>query len=139
LPDPKPSKKQDKVARDTSTEESMKNTSKVDYNILAHLKKIPSLLSVYNALMLSKELREAFIKALQTPETYEAHLAEVHLTQISNFEKLAQITFTKDDLMLGSFFHNRPLYVTGKFDQILVKRILIDPGAAVNLLPLYTL
>ena len=136
---PKPSKRQDKIAQDISIEGSMKNTSKVDYNILAHLKKIPALLSVYDALMLSKELREAFIKALHTSETYEAHLAEVHITQTSNFEKLEQITFTKDDLMLGSLFHNRPLYVTGKFDQILVKRILIDPGAAVNLLPLYTL
>lgn len=32
---------------------------RVDYNVLAHLRKIPALLSVYDALMLSEELSEA--------------------------------------------------------------------------------
>lgn len=41
----------------------------IDYNVIAHLKRISTLLSVYEVLMMSKELRDAFIKALSTPET----------------------------------------------------------------------
>ncbi|KAL0923667.1 hypothetical protein M5K25_007733 [Dendrobium thyrsiflorum] len=40
----------------------------VDYNVLAHLRKIPSLLSVYDALMMSLDLRETLVKALLEPE-----------------------------------------------------------------------
>lgn len=49
--------------------------NKADYKILAHLKKIPSLLSVYDALILSPELRQALIDALRDPEKYNAHLS----------------------------------------------------------------
>ena len=89
--------------------------------------------------MLSKELRNTLIQALQAPELYEAHMAEIHLTHASNFEKWAQITFNNDDLMMGTLTHNRPLYVACNIDQVFVKRILIDSGAVVNLLSLRTL
>jgi hypothetical protein len=36
----------------------------VDYNVFAHLKSIPALLSVYDALLLVPELRQALIEAL---------------------------------------------------------------------------
>jgi hypothetical protein len=39
-------------------------TSMVDYNVFAHLKSIPALLSVYDALLLVPELRQALIEAL---------------------------------------------------------------------------
>ncbi|KAL0928496.1 hypothetical protein M5K25_000380 [Dendrobium thyrsiflorum] len=44
---------------------------KVDYNVLAHLRKLPARLSIYDALVLSPEMREALIKALLDPEIYE--------------------------------------------------------------------
>lgn len=36
-------------------------------NILSHLRKIPARLSVYEALLMSKELRETLIQALKDP------------------------------------------------------------------------
>jgi len=42
--------------------------TKLDYNVLGHLKKIPALLSVFDALMMSKELRDVLSHALQNPE-----------------------------------------------------------------------
>ncbi|KAL0919348.1 hypothetical protein M5K25_011436 [Dendrobium thyrsiflorum] len=47
----------------------------VDYNVLAHLRKISSLLSVYDALMISPDLRETLAKALLEPESYQAFFA----------------------------------------------------------------
>ncbi|XP_051142237.1 uncharacterized protein LOC127259136 [Andrographis paniculata] len=54
-------------------------------------------------------------------------------------EECAAITFTDEDLMLGSKPHNRLLLVVGYIHEQRISRIFLDGGAAVNVLPLYTL
>ncbi|KAL0405771.1 UNVERIFIED_CONTAM: hypothetical protein Slati_3891000 [Sesamum latifolium] len=49
---------------------------------------------------------------------------------------MSTITFTNEDLLLGSKPHNRPLFVVGYVREQKVNRILIDGGSAVNILPL---
>ncbi|KAL0439219.1 UNVERIFIED_CONTAM: hypothetical protein Slati_2404900 [Sesamum latifolium] len=46
------------------------------------------------------------------------------------------ITFTYEDLLLGSKPHNRPLFISGYIREQKVNSILIDGGSAVNILPL---
>ena len=53
-----------------------------DYNIVGHLKKIPALLSVFDALMMSQELRDTLTHVLQNPEEYKAYFAEAHMTEV---------------------------------------------------------
>jgi len=52
---------------------------KIDYNVVTHLKRILALLSVYDALLLIPELRQALIKALEAPEVYEVTMAKHRL------------------------------------------------------------
>ncbi|KAK4380814.1 hypothetical protein Sango_3028500 [Sesamum angolense] len=47
---------------------------------------------------------------------------------------MSTITFTDEDLLLGSKSHNRPLFVAGYVREQKVNRILIDGGSAVNIL-----
>jgi hypothetical protein len=47
-----------------------------EYNVLAHLRKIPALLSIFDALMMSQDLREVLIQALQDPEKYKSYFIE---------------------------------------------------------------
>ncbi|KAL0352212.1 UNVERIFIED_CONTAM: hypothetical protein Scaly_1609900 [Sesamum calycinum] len=49
---------------------------------------------------------------------------------------MSTITFTDEDLLLGSKPHNRPLFVAGYVCEQKVNRILIDEGSSVNILPL---
>ncbi|KAL0420231.1 UNVERIFIED_CONTAM: hypothetical protein Slati_3046000 [Sesamum latifolium] len=49
---------------------------------------------------------------------------------------MSTITFTDEDLLLGSKPHNPPLFVAGYVREQKVNRILIDGGSAVNILPL---
>ncbi|KAL0444592.1 UNVERIFIED_CONTAM: hypothetical protein Slati_2181900 [Sesamum latifolium] len=49
---------------------------------------------------------------------------------------MSTITFTNEDLLLGSKPHNRPLFIVGYVREQKVNRILIDGGSAVNILPL---
>lgn len=58
----------------------------IDYNVIAHLKRIPALLSVYDALMLVPELWEALVKALLDPELYEVAMAKHRLFMNTLFE-----------------------------------------------------
>jgi len=49
------------------------------------------------------------------------------------------ITFSYDDLLLGSKPHNRPLFITSYIKEQRVKRILIDGGFAANIMPKSTI
>ncbi|KAI0493920.1 hypothetical protein KFK09_024047 [Dendrobium nobile] len=101
--------------------------SKVDYNVLAHLRKLPAKLSIYDALVLSKEMREALVKALLDPKICMAQSA---LTQSDEealyFKEVPGVTFSDEDLQLGTADHNHPLYISITIDNFKVSRLLID-------------
>lgn len=117
----------------------MEDPPKVDYNVLAHLRKLPAKLSIYDALMLSKEMRESLVRALLDPEVC---LAQLELTfsdsalYLGNFPK---ITFTDEDLLLGTAEHNRPLDISVNVGRFKLSRVLVDPGASVNIMNLRVL
>lgn len=55
------------------------NGQHVRYDILAHLKKIPALLSVYDALKMSAELRMSLVYALTNPEEFSNEVNQVEM------------------------------------------------------------
>lgn len=72
----------------------IKSIEGVTHNVLAHLKMIPSLLSIYDALWLSKELRQSQVYTLSNPEEF------VDLEEVSKTPKIEEcmITITFEDL-----------------------------------------
>ncbi|KAL0447773.1 UNVERIFIED_CONTAM: hypothetical protein Slati_1905200 [Sesamum latifolium] len=52
--------------------------------------------------------------------------------EISDEESMSAMTFTDEDLLLGSKPHNRPLFVTCYAREQKVNRILIDGGSAAS-------
>jgi hypothetical protein len=50
-----------------------------------------------------------------------------------------QITFAEDDKVLEYDDHNRPLYIEGNIASAHLRRVLIDPDSAVNILPVRSL
>lgn len=48
-----------------------RQSSQTGYNVLAHLKKIRALLSVYEALKISEEMRESLTEVLSNPNDYQ--------------------------------------------------------------------
>ncbi|XP_062076034.1 uncharacterized protein LOC133780178 [Humulus lupulus] len=124
--------------RDKSTGENEMTRAK--YDILAHLKRIPALLSVYDALQMSREHRNALVVALTSPEFYTEKIEPIKPTSLEMHTScMACITFDDKDRQLGAALHNRPLYVTGMVANVRVSRIMLDCGSAVNVLPLKTL
>ncbi|KAJ1700966.1 hypothetical protein LUZ63_000745 [Rhynchospora breviuscula] len=107
-----------------------------DYNVVAHLRKIPSLLSVFDALLVSKELREALIYALQNPSSFQAYFAQEVREEVAQVEQAPSITFTDEDLMTGTADHNRPLYTTGTIYGKKINKILVELGSSISIIPL---
>ncbi|MQM23717.1 hypothetical protein Taro_056784, partial [Colocasia esculenta] len=94
-----------------------------DDKILQQLQSLPVNITVWEAIAWSKDLRETLVKILQEPEIYEAHMTNF---QAQAYEALAaNITFTDEDLLLSSPYHNRPLYMKGKINNMQLNRILI--------------
>lgn len=124
IPDsPRPLQSQEK--------EGGKQPYKVDYNVLAHLRKLPASLSIYDALMMSPELRETLVKALLEPEVFLAYFKDLEEAQY--LKEIPGVTFSDEDLLLGTSDHNRPLYVSATVNGTKWNRILVDPGASVHI------
>ncbi|KAL0411047.1 UNVERIFIED_CONTAM: hypothetical protein Slati_3694400 [Sesamum latifolium] len=68
----------------------------------------------------------------------EDELLEMKYSSNAN-ECMSIITFTDEDLLLGSKPHNRPLFMAGYAREQNVNKILINGGSVVNTLPLRTL
>ncbi|XP_074301161.1 uncharacterized protein LOC141632514 [Silene latifolia] len=91
---------------------------------------------------LPKEKRQLIIQGLEKPELYAGKMKE----KIEPLEQStgcvscnAALSFSDEDLLLGSKPHNKPLYVSGYIRGQKVKRILIDGGSGVNLMPKATM
>jgi len=70
---------------------------------------------------------------LLEPEIYEVAMAKYRLT--SNPLFVNEITFEEEDKIVEDGDHNRPLYIEGNIGTAHLRRVLIDPGSAVNILP----
>ncbi|XP_028550597.1 uncharacterized protein LOC114579610 [Dendrobium catenatum] len=112
---------------------------KVDYNVLAHLRKLPVKLSIYDALILFKEMREALIKAMLDLDICMTQLAAAQPDEALCSRGVPEISFSDEDLCLGTADHNHPLYITVNIDNFRLSRILVDPGTSVNIMTLRTL
>ncbi|XP_066391890.1 uncharacterized protein [Miscanthus floridulus] len=64
-------------------------------------------------------------------------MAKHHL--INNPLFVNEITFDEEDEVIEDGDHNRPLYIEGNIGVAHLRRILIDPRSAVNILPLQSL
>lgn len=102
--------------------------------MLAHVKRIPTLLSVYDALQMSRELRKSLIEVLSNPEDYQDNMGLPDRVVC-----LATISFTDEEKYAEIDGHNRPIYISGIFANKLLSRVMVDNGSAVNIISLRTL
>jgi len=87
---------------------------------------------------LPDEMPEHVVIALQHPKLYANKVKDVG----GSIERPVQcascssaVTFTEDNLLWGSEFHNHPLFVTGYIRKQKVKRILsVDGRSAINIM-----
>ncbi|XP_073261997.1 uncharacterized protein [Populus alba] len=121
------------------TNEFLKLMKHSEYSIVEQLKKTPSRISLFSLILssephrkaLQKVLNEAYVPQDINQETME-HL--VGRIQASNY-----IYFTEDELCPDGTGHNMPLYITVRCKDILIGKVLVDNGSALNVLPRHML
>lgn len=87
---------------------------------MAHLKKIPSLLTIYDALRMSPELRASMIYALTHPDEFATNdeIAKA-FWQTATQEGLCMpmVTFKDTDRYSDDLNHNQPLFIMGSINN----------------------
>lgn len=114
----------------------------ISYHILAHLKKIPSLLIVYDVLHMSSKLRASMVYALTHPDefvTNEKIARASWQTAMGEGLYMPTVTFEDTDHYLDDPCHNRPLFITCTIDDQSVSRVMIDDYSTFNILSAKTL
>jgi len=92
-------------------------------------------------LQLTRRSQHAVV-ALQHPKLYADKVKDVGplMKDVAQYVTYnTTITFTDDDLLLGSKSHNRHLLVTSYIREQKVKQILLDGRSAVNIMPKSTI
>ncbi|KAJ8644136.1 hypothetical protein MRB53_005884 [Persea americana] len=132
------------------------------YDLIEHFKHIPVRLQILDLLRMSPQTRDSLISELQrlnldvkkhAPQVLQIEMdyrvtksktsskgekkeAGGPCTECLSVQKAASATiaFNKEDLLLGETKHNRPLYFTGYIKEMLIHRVQIDLGSALNLI-----
>ncbi|XP_070004225.1 uncharacterized protein [Nicotiana sylvestris] len=108
----------------------------IDGKRMNALRKTLAQISLLSLLIHSDEHRRALMKILN-----EAHVPDKisvnHLEKIANkiFE-VNIVTFSDDELPVEGTKHNRALYLTVKYEDSVVTRVLVDNGSSANICPL---
>ncbi|KAA0057579.1 uncharacterized protein E6C27_scaffold497G00510 [Cucumis melo var. makuwa] len=92
-------------------------------------------LSINDLLSLSRDVKDTIVEILKNDDVSTTVTSP---TKVCDFCCML-ISFSDEDLLLGSKLHNRPLYVSGYVREQKLNQILIDNGSVVNILPKSTM
>jgi len=121
---------------------SMENYSKETDKTVTTPEAMPICLNWGQIFSLPSETRQHLVIALQHPKVYVEKVkgaAEISDTPLQCASCNTTVTFTDNNLLLGSKHHNRPLFVACYVKEQKVDRILADGGSVVNIMPKSTM
>ncbi|XP_074315668.1 uncharacterized protein LOC141651875 [Silene latifolia] len=129
-------------ADDAVPSQQLQSYPQKENEVVKALNALPANMGWRQIFHLPKEKRQIILQGLDKPELYAGKMKDVgelaeQSTQCVSCN--AALTFSDEDLLLGSKPHNRPLYVSGYIRGQKVNRILIDGGSGVNLMPKATM
>ncbi|XP_074266177.1 uncharacterized protein LOC141588643 [Silene latifolia] len=129
-------------ADDAVPSQQLQSYPQKENEVVKALNALPANMGWRQIFHLPKEKRHIILQGLDKPELYAGKIKDVgelaeQSTQCVSCN--AALTFSDEDLLLGSKPHNRPLYVSGYIRGQKVNKILIHGGSGVNLMPKATM
>ncbi|XP_009627931.2 uncharacterized protein [Nicotiana tomentosiformis] len=128
-----------KPVTEEEVEEFLKKMKVQYYFIVEQLRKTPAPISHLSLLIYSDDHCKALMKILNEAPVPNK-ITVNYLEKIANkiFEA-NRTTFSDDELPMEGTEHNRALYLTVKYEESVVSRVLVDNGSSANICPLSTL
>jgi len=115
-----------------------KESSRVADKTLTVLEALPACMGWGQVFCLPDKVHHHVVAALRCLKLYGDKVKDVGGSTESPIQCVScntAVTFTNDDLLLGSKPHNRSLFVTGYIREQKVRHILINGGSAINIMP----
>lgn len=93
---------------------------------MEHLGKLLTKLSIYDTLIISKEMKKSLINASLEPERCLSQLVTnvPKEEEICTIKETTSVTLTNDDLLLNTVTHNWPLYISNTLGDIALVNIM---------------
>ncbi|XP_020410515.1 uncharacterized protein LOC109946596 [Prunus persica] len=116
-----------------------------EQKVLTQVEDSPSHFNIEEVVELPKAIRIALVKTLMDLNIHPNQIREAKKLELESQDRAiccatcASITFTDEDLLLGSKPHNRPFFVSGYVREQKLSRMLVDGGSAVNIMPKSTM
>jgi hypothetical protein len=128
-----------KPVTEEETSEFLKLMKHSEYSVVEQLKKTPARISLLSLILSFKPHRKALQKVLNEAYVSQDINQEAMEHLVGRIQASNYVYFTKDELSLDGTGHNKPLYITVRCKDILIGKVLIDNGSALNVLPMHIL
>jgi hypothetical protein len=110
-----------------------------EYSIVKQLSKMPSHISVLSLLLASETHMKALLKVLNEAYVPEDITGPSFENMVTSILVTNQLTFSDDELPPEGRGHTKALYISVRTTNLIVSKVLIDNGSALNVCPMTTL
>ncbi|KAK9997914.1 hypothetical protein SO802_017517 [Lithocarpus litseifolius] len=120
-------------------EEFLKVIRNSEYSVIQQLNKSPAQISILALLLSFKVHRNALIKVLKETHIPTSAIESAFEGMVSTMLATNQISFTDDELPPEDRDHTLPMHIMVRCENMIIARVLIDNGSALNVCLMSTL
>jgi len=110
-----------------------------EYSVIQHLNKLPAQISILTLLLSSNVHHKALLKVLKETCVPTSATKSAFEVMVSIVLATSQVSFTNDELSPKGRNHTLPMHIIAKCEDMIIARVLIDNGSALNVCPMSTL
>jgi len=123
-----------KIITEEDTNEFLKLMKHNEYSVIEQLKKTPARISLLSLILSFEPHRKVVQKVLNEAYMSQDINQEAMKYLVGRIQALNYIYFTKDEMGPDGTRHNKPLYITVQYKDILIRKVPINNGFALNVL-----
>ena len=119
--------------------EFLKTIRKADYSVIQQLNKSPTQISILALLLSSEVHHEALLNVLKEMQVPTSIIDSSFKGMVSLVLVTNQVSFLDDEFPLEGRDHTLAIHIVVKCEEMIVARVLINNGSALNIYPMATL
>ena len=113
----------------------LKLLKRSEFKVMKQLDKMPAQISILYLLLTSEFHREALFRVLNETRIPRNILIEKFTHVVENVLASNHITFSDENLISERIEHNKVLYISVRYNEKLLPRVLIDNESDLNICP----